>query len=154
MNKFILGIVLAAISLMAIYGTSASNQVTSWMDGADDGSSAQNNFGADDGDTDAFVAVNDTIGQINSRTPLERAGEIPQRQTFNVESAPAFGTNVQTSDATDDTGGEIVEPRPPGPETATPPAAGPPGTTNQAQNQPTQNQNQNQNQNQPVRALW
>ena len=151
MNKFILGSILAAISLMAIYGTSASNQVTSWMDGADDGPLAQNNFDADEGAADEFVAVNDTIGQINSRTPLERAGEIPQRQTVDVESAPAFGTDVQTPDATDDTGGEIVEAAPPEQETQTPPAAGEPGST-QAQNQP-QNQNQTQDQ-QPIRALW
>ncbi|MEM1251470.1 MAG: hypothetical protein AAGI69_03475 [Cyanobacteria bacterium P01_H01_bin.21] len=153
MNKFILGSILAAISLMAIYGTSTSNQVTSWMDGTDDNSSAQNNFGsAEDGANEEFVALNDNdaIGQINSRTPLERAGEIPQRQTINAESAPAFGTDIQTSDATDDTGGEIIEADPPEQEAQTPPAAGAPGSV-QGQNQPNQNQTEDQA---PIRALW
>ncbi|MGD1950598.1 MAG: hypothetical protein ACFB14_13260 [Leptolyngbyaceae cyanobacterium] len=155
MNKFILGSILAAISLMAIYGTSTSNQVTSWMDGTEDDSSAQNNFGsAEDGTNEDLVALNDsdTIGQINSRTPLERAGEIPQRQTINAESAPAFGTDVQTSNnATDDTDGEIIEADPPEQEAPTQPAAGAPGSV-QGQNQP-QNQNQTEDQ-APIRALW
>ena len=143
MNKFILGSILAAISLMAIYGTSASNRVASWMDGTDDRTSSQANSGAD-GDT--LVAANgtsDSIGNIGNRTPLERAGDIPQRQTVSPQSAPAFGTNVQT---TDDTDGEVVEPSPPAQQ---PPAASEPGTTAGGTNQANQNETQ-----QPIRALW
>lgn len=149
MNKFILGSILAAISLMAIYGTSASNRVTSWVDGTAERTSSQSNFGAaGDGDSDMLVAANgedSSIGQIGNRTPLERAGEIPQRQTVGAQSA--FGTNAQT---TDDTDNEVVEPRPPAQQR--PPAASGPGTTAGGANQ-AQNQNQNRQQ-QPIRALW
>ncbi|ESA34842.1 hypothetical protein N836_15605 [Leptolyngbya sp. Heron Island J] len=146
MNKFILGSILAAISLMAIYGTSAANRVASWVDGTTGRTSSQDNFGtAENGDSDMLVAVNgtnDSIGSIGNRTPLERAGEIPQRQTVSPQSAPAFGTNVQT---TDDTDGEVIEPSPPAQQT---PAASEPGTT-AGTNQANQNETQ-----QPIRALW
>ena len=142
MNKVILGAILAAISLMAIYGTSASNRVASWMDGTAERTSSQANFGEDD---DTLVATNgtsDSIGNIGNRTPLERAGEIPQRQTVSPQSAPAFGTNVQTTDDTDD---EVIEPNP---QAQQPPATSEPGTT-AGTNQANQNETQ-----QPIRALW
>ena len=158
MNKFILGSILAAISLMAIYGTSASKRVASWVDGVSPAPPTQSNFGqVADGANDSgandqlFVALNDTdqdfIAQVSVRTPLEKAGDIPQRQTQGVQSAPAFGTNAQSADTGDDTDGEIVTPSPPAQTTPAQPSPGtPPG-----QNQQPQNQNQNQP---PVRALW
>ncbi|MFG6106113.1 hypothetical protein [Adonisia turfae] len=157
MNKFILGGILAAISLMAIYGTSASNQVASWVDQTDDDPSSQTNFeAADDATSGTVVALNgddangNSIGIISSRTPLEKAGEIPQRQVVGVQSAPAFGINAQTNNAGDDTDGVVVEPNPTAGETAQTTPQTPPANQGQAQPQPT-NQNQNQP---PVRALW
>ena len=149
MNKFILGGILAAISLMAIYGTSASNRVTSWVDRADD-TAAQSDAGLSNGDNnETVVALNDdgttddSNGFISSQTPLERAGDIPRRQT--VGSATNFGTSTQTTN-TDDTGGEVIEPNPTeGGTNATSPETPP------ANNQAQQRQNQNQP---PVRALW
>lgn len=156
MNKFILGGILAAISLMAIYGTSASNQVASWVDQTDGDPSSQTNFeSADDGTNGTVVALNgddangNSIGIISNRTPLEKAGEIPQRQVVGVQSAPAFGTNAQTNNAEDDTGGVVVEPNPTAGETAQTTPQTPPA--NQGQGQPQPNQNQNRP---PVRALW
>lgn len=140
MNKFILGSILAAISLMAIYGTSASNRVTSWVDGSDR-TAAQSDFGqSNDGDNSQIVALNETgqVAQIGSRTPLEKAGEIPQRQTIGAQSAPAFGTEAQP--ANDDTDGEIVEADPPVQNTPAPGA--------------NQGQNQQPVQQPPIRALW
>ncbi len=155
MNKFILGSILAAISLMAIYGSSASNRVTSWVDG-ENPVATQSNFGQTNGRVnnqgtgDQLVALNETeqdaIAQIGSRTPLEKAGDIPQRQTRGVQSSPAFGTNAQSANTGDDTDGEVVTPDPsPAPNTPAQPA---PEAT-QGQPQPPQNQTQP-----PVRALW
>lgn len=145
MNKFILGSILAAISLMAIYGTSASNQVTSWMDG-EERPSTQTNFGGP-GSTD--VALNpdeenlEPFIDVSGRTPLQKAGDIPKRQTAGVASTPNFGTNP-SSGATDDTGGVPVTPTPT-PETPTGGTSG--GATNQAPAQTTQVE-------EPIRALW
>lgn len=154
MNKFILGSILAAISLMAIYGTSASNQVTSWVDGSQRTSAQSNSGSGADGanapGTDGqFVALNETDGdsftQVGNRTPLEKAGEIPQRQTVGVQSAPAFGTSTPSANTGDDTDGAPV--------TANPPAQNPPAQTAPGANQ-TPNQTPNQNQQPPIRALW
>ena len=147
MNKFILGSILAAISLMAIYGTSASNRVTSWVDGTTDRTSSQSNFGAAE-DSDMLVAANGaedgSIGRIGNRTPLEKAGDIPQRQTVGAQST--FGPSEQVTDDTDD---GVVEPRP---RAQRPPATSEPGTTDRT-NQTNQAQNQNETQ-EPIRALW
>lgn len=154
MNKFILGGILAAISLMAIYGTSASNRVTSWVDRTGD-TSAQTNFVPDgDGSDGTVVALNgneangDSIGIISSQTPLEKAGDIPRRQTLGVRSSPAI--NAQPSNTGDDTGGVVVEPNPQTGDANT--ATSPPANQGQAQQgQAQQGQNQNLP---PVRALW
>ncbi|MEM8614526.1 MAG: hypothetical protein AAGF93_21120 [Cyanobacteria bacterium P01_H01_bin.105] len=153
MNKFILGGILAAISLMAIYGTSASNRVTSWVDRSNDNTSAQTDFGAaNEGTNETFIALNDdgttndSNGIISSQTPLERAGEIPQRQTVGAQSAPNFGTSTQPTNTGDDTDGGVVNPNPTAGDTnaqETPPA------NNPGQTQSGQNQNLP-----PVRALW
>ena len=145
MNKFILGSILAAISLLAIYGTSASNRVTSWVDG-ERRTPAQPLANNDDGT--AIVAVNsdeatpEPIIDISGRTPLQRAGDIPQRQTTGIQSAPNFG-ETQPADGTDDTGGGVVTPNP-APAPAPEPAAEAPATPQPAQTAPEP----------PVRALW
>lgn len=151
MNKFILGSILAAISLMVIYGSSASNRVTSWVD-RENSTSTQSNFGPGNNQTnDQFIALNETeqdsITEIGSRTPLEKAGEIPQRQT--VQGAPAFGTNVpsNTNNTTNDTDDGILEPNPPGQTTPAQPTPAPAQTQNPPPQTPAQNQP-------PVRALW
>ena len=148
MNKFILGSILAAISLMVIYGTSASNQVTSWVDG-EEPASAQSDSGlsngGDNSDNDSFIALSPAASDrepnidLNDRTPLQKAGDIPKRQVGGVTSTPNFGTD-QSTNTGDDTGGVPVTPAPP--------AAGTPGNTAPqtpaATTQPEE----------PIRALW
>ncbi|MBT9315139.1 hypothetical protein [Leptothoe spongobia] len=155
MNKFILGGILAAISLMAIYGTSASDQVISRVDGTDRGSS-QPNFGQAKPTTDKSVlAINTTettettgtennpFTEVSARTPLEKAGTFPQRQTIGAN--PNFGTTTNTTGG-DDTDGGVVEA--PAPTTQPPTTTGgnatttPPATTTPAQTP------------EPIRALW
>ena len=137
MNKFILCSILAAISLMAIYGTTASDRVTSWVDGGD--ISAQGNNAGDD-----RVALNDTEANsdsfVVSRTPLERAGELPQRQTQprgDTAATPNFGVPEGTDTP------EVVEPAPTAEDR----------TANTAETTTNQTQNQNQTDT-PIRALW
>ncbi|MEL6130171.1 MAG: hypothetical protein AAFR24_16375 [Cyanobacteria bacterium J06627_3] len=150
MNKFILGGILAAISLMAIYGTSASNQVISRVDGTDP-TSTQSNFGpANSASGGTAVALNpdeasedDSFVEVSAQTPLEKAGTIPQRQT--VGTTPNFGATA--TNAEDDTDGEIVEPAQPEPEPPATPVGetAAPGTPAPAA--PAQAE-------EPIRALW
>ncbi|NEQ53968.1 MAG: hypothetical protein F6K11_28200 [Leptolyngbya sp. SIO3F4] len=146
MNKFILGGILAAISLMAIYGTSASEQVISRVDGTNR-TPSQANFGQETTPGDSVIALNtaesqdDTFTEVSAQTPLEKAGTFPQRQT--VGSTTNFGTTTNTT-GSDDTDGIPVEANPPAtqPPTTTgdtatsPPAAAPTPTP------------------EPIRALW
>lgn len=149
MNKFILGGILAAISLMAIYGTSASNQVVSRVDNPESISS-QGNFGqgTPTSNTNPVVALNSTdtkeakddpFVDVSAKTPLEKAGTIPQRQT--IGTTPNFGATTLTTD--DDTNGQVIEPAQPAPKapapatTTTTPAAAPATPAPK-----------------PVRALW
>ncbi|NEP61758.1 MAG: hypothetical protein F6K31_33195 [Symploca sp. SIO2G7] len=111
MNKFILGCILAVISLLAIYGTSASNRVASWVDGENRSSAqADSNNGRDDTTLGLNSAESASGPDISGRTPLQKAGDIPQRQTVGVPGSPNFGSAAQSDDATDDTGGEIIDP--------------------------------------------
>mgnify|MGYP001794472958 FL=1 len=146
MNKFILGGILAAISLMAIYGTSASNQVISRVDGTDP-TSTQSNFGpANSASGGTAVALNpdessedDPFVEVSAQTPLEKAGTIPQRQT--VGTTPNFGATPANTG--DDTDGAVVEPAPPAPEPpATPAEEAPAAPAAPAQAE------------EPIRALW
>ena len=136
MNKYILGSILAAISLMAIYGTTASDRVTSWVDGGDTASQSNS---ADD-----RVALNDTEANpdsfVVSRTPLERAGELPQRQT-QPRGGTAATQNFGAPEGTDTP--EVVEPDPVDENR----------TANTAETTTNQTQNQNQT-DAPIRALW
>ncbi|MEM7795417.1 MAG: hypothetical protein AAF579_13335 [Cyanobacteria bacterium P01_C01_bin.118] len=147
MSKFILGGILAAISLMAIYGTTASDQVISRIDGTER-PKTQSNFGQNS-DENGLVALNPTesTGSQDSsfvessvQTPLEKAGMIPQRQT--VGASPNFGATTTTTQ--DDTDGEVVEaPSPtPAPTTGGTTTTTPPATTAPAQNPA------------PIPALW
>lgn len=146
MNKLILGGILAAISLMAIYGTSSSEQVISVLDGPNS-PKTQSNFGQNTNENGP-VALNTTESagtrdgafvESGVQAPLEKAGTFPQRQT--VESSRNFGPATTP----DDTDNQVIE-APDSTETApttggtttTPPAA----TTTPAQN-PT-----------PIPALW
>ncbi|MEM1241513.1 MAG: hypothetical protein AAGI45_16880 [Cyanobacteria bacterium P01_H01_bin.26] len=143
MTKYILGSILAAISLMAIYGTTASDRVISWVDGG--GTASQGNNAGDDrvalNDTDADRTGANQDSFVVSRTPLERAGELPQRQTQRpgAQAAQNFGVPEGTDTP------EVVE-APPTVEDRTA------NTTDTPTNQ-TQNQNQNQT-DAPIRALW
>lgn len=148
MNKFILGGILAAISLMAIYGTSASDQVISRVDGTER-AKTQSNFGQN-ANENGLVALNpadstssqdDSSSFVDSsvQTPLEKAGTIPQRQT--VGASPNFGTTTTTLDDTD---GDVVEAPSP---TPAPTPGGTPATTPSATPAPAQNP-------EPIRALW
>ena len=144
MNKFILGGILAAICLMAIYGTSASDQVISKVDGGNS-TSSQTNFGQPGtADDDSVVALNATetnnteangFTELSAQTPLEKAGTIPQRQTIGATA------NF------DDTDGVAVE----APDPAAQPPATPGGnttpTTPPATPAPAQTPA-------PIRALW
>ncbi|MEM7061753.1 MAG: hypothetical protein AAF572_01125 [Cyanobacteria bacterium P01_B01_bin.77] len=150
MNKFILGSILAAISLMVIYGTSASNQVTSWVDG-EDPASAQSDSGlnsnSDNGSDDSFIALSPTESDrepnidMNDRTPLQKAGDIPKRQVGEVTSTPNFGTD-SSANTGDDTGGVPITPNPP--------AAGAPGNTPSTPQTPAATTQPEE----PIRALW
>ena len=146
MNKFILGGILAAISLMAIYGTSASNQVISRVDGTDP-TSTQSNFGpANSASGGTAVASNreeacgeEQLEEVSDETPLEKAGTIPQRQT--VGTTPNFGESA--ANVEDDTDGAVVDPAPPAPEPpATPAEEAPAAPAAPAQAE------------EPIRALW
>ncbi|MBE9066712.1 hypothetical protein IQ260_08610 [Leptolyngbya cf. ectocarpi LEGE 11479] len=149
MNKFILGSILAAISLMVIYGTSASNQVTSWVDG-EDSASAQSDSGlsnsASNDSDDSFIALNSNESErepnidINDRTPLQKAGDIPKRQIGEVTSTPNFGQPEGESDTE-----EPIVPQP---------VENPPPTDTSAGNN-TGNQPANPAPSQePIEALW
>lgn len=144
MNKFILGSILAAISLMVIYGTSASNQVTSWVDGEDQ-TSAQPDFGQSGDDSFVALSPDGTDREPNidfeDRTPLQKAGDIPKRQIGEVTSTPNFGADPP-ADTGDDTGGVPVTPNPPAAGTA-------PGTTTSPQTPAATTQTED-----PIRALW
>ncbi len=144
MNKFVLGGILAAISLLAIYGASASNRVTSWVDG-NRPSSAQTNTGQGVMQSnETLVAINsteangDAIPAISEMTPLEKAGTLPQRQTIGATSN--FGGTPSTPN-TDDTEGEVVEPNPQ--ENESPNDA---ADNDQTETQPPAQE--------PIRALW
>ncbi|MEM9805190.1 MAG: hypothetical protein AAF959_07905 [Cyanobacteria bacterium P01_D01_bin.56] len=146
MNKFVLGGILAAISLIAIYGASASNRFTSWVDGARP-SSAQTNTAQGVKQNDTLVALNsteandDAIIDVSGMTPLEKAGTLPQRQTIGATSN--FGGTPSTPN-TDDTDGEIID------------ATNPPNNDSDSSTDTADN-NQNQNQTpapEPIRALW
>lgn len=150
MNKFILGSILAAISLMVIYGTSASNQVTSWVDG-EDSASAQSDSGlsnsASTDSDDSFIALNPAESDrepnidINDRTPLQKAGDIPKRQVGGVTSTPNFGQPEGASDT--------EEPIVPQPVNENPPTNTPSGN-----NTGTQPATPVQQQQEPIKALW
>ena len=146
---------------MAIYGTSASDRVTSWMDNVARGTSAQNDdVGQSDsagtqGNQETLVALNnaeagraDNSRQpiIVSQSPLEEAGRIPQRQLPRENTRAATDT---TPTGERDTTTPVV---PPTRETTTDGNQGA-GANRRNRNQQTQNQNQTQPQT-PVRALW
>lgn len=147
MNKFILGGILAAISLMAIYGASASNRFTSWVDGSRP-SSTQTNTAQGGEQNQPLVALNsteangDAIIDVSGMTPLEKAGTLPQRQTIGATSN--FGGTPSTPN-TDDTDGEIID--------ATNPPNNDSSTDTADNNQNNQNQNQTPDPD-PIRALW
>lgn len=163
MNKVILGSILASISLLVIYGASAANRITSQLDRVGQ-RSAQTTTGqvfntdtnnpesntlvainpAEEDTDNSSVNSNDTAATDSGSQPtLEKAGDIPQRQT--IGSTPNFGTSPTSTDGADedDTGGEVVQPAP---STPTPPTdtAGNNTPTTPA---PTPNET-------PIRALW
>ena len=147
-NKYILASVLAVISLMAIYGTSASDQVTTWMDNAARGTSAQTDNAENKADEETLVSLNSTEAErantdrqpiFLSQSPLERAGQIPQRQ-LPRDDARATGDTTLVGESDTET---PVEPDPTT-DTTTEETSGTGATA--AENQtPTQT---------PVNALW
>lgn len=141
MTKSILGGILAAISLLVIYGASASNRLTSWVDGERDSSAQPASAQGNQQNNETLLALNSTeptsngIVDVSGMTPLEKAGTLPKRQT--VGATPNFGgTPATTTTTTDDTGNEVVTPNP---TPTTPPA----NTTETTQSTPA-----------PIRALW
>ncbi|MEM6254056.1 MAG: hypothetical protein AAF821_14145 [Cyanobacteria bacterium P01_D01_bin.156] len=141
MNKFVLGGILAVISLLAIYGASASNRVTSWMDGSRPSPAPTDTEKTLTPPDDSFIALTPTNAEradvnIDDMTPLEKAGTLPQRQTIGV--TPNFG-------GTDDTEGGVIEPNPSAADSE----------NNTANNNQTNQTNQNPTPDSgAIRALW
>ena len=137
MNKYLVGGILAAIALMVIYGTTASSRVASWMDGENPTAAGQ------DGQDDSRVAINPdgATGDAQSgsfltsdQTPVQQAGQLPQRQTAS-ESDPF--TTAQTDFGDDTTASDTETP-------IDPPAPNPPATPQQTTPAASE----------PIRALW
>ncbi|MEO0868507.1 MAG: hypothetical protein AAFY17_08670 [Cyanobacteria bacterium J06642_11] len=148
MSKFVLGGILAAISLMVIYGASASNRVTSWMDRDRTAATpVSNDSTVKPPSGDGLLALNttetsgDSLVDVSGMTPLEKAGTLPQRQT--IGAASNFG-GTPAAPNTDDTDGEVVTPNPQETETPNNDTAATPPTTTPAQTPATE----------PIRALW
>lgn len=144
MTKSILGGILAAISLLVIYGASASNRITSWVDGSRTSSGQPASAPGNQADNATLLALNsteptsDAIVDVSGMTTLEKAGTLPKRQTVGATSN--LGGTPATTTTTDDTENEVVTPNPPA---ATPPT----NTTGNTQSNPAPTPA-------PVRALW
>ncbi|MEO0756534.1 MAG: hypothetical protein AAFY78_06630 [Cyanobacteria bacterium J06648_16] len=134
-NKYVIGTILGLISLLVIYGASASNQVASWVDGNDREADlvSLNNDGA------RTVSQADSTPSDRNLTPLQKAGQLPQRQTIVEESAEGDQIRVQPLENAPTT---QVQAQP----TETTPEADPAPTVTR---QPAQAENP-----EPVRALW
>jgi FtsZ-interacting cell division protein ZipA len=118
MNKYVVGGILGAISLLVIFGASASNRVARWVDSEEamTTSLSSNTAGANtvsaqsnrSGST-RLVSLNETgtTTQTNTNlTPMQKAGELPQRQTLieadrttevRTTAAPTTTTSPQTT---------------------------------------------------------
>jgi hypothetical protein len=123
MNKYIVGSILGVISLLVIFGASASNRVARWVDSEETTAtrvSATNATGAtsslrseaDRGSSTKLISLNQTgtATQTNTNlTPMQKAGELPQRQTvidanrtteLRTTAAPATTQPTQPTTAT------------------------------------------------------
>lgn len=99
-EKYVIGAVLGLISLLVIYGASASNRVASWVDGPasgrDDLVGLNNNDAQAQGDSSG--SQRDSIAADGDLTPLEKAGQLPQRQTVIDANAEADDIRIQPLD--------------------------------------------------------
>lgn len=138
MNKYLVGGILAAIALMVIYGTTASSRVASWMDGENPTAAGQ------EGRDDSRVAINPdgATGDAQSgsfltsdQTPVQQAGQLPQRQTATAPDPDSFDT-AQTDFGDGTPASDTEAPIDPTPS----PPATPQQTTPAAS--------------EPIRALW
>jgi hypothetical protein len=86
MNKYVVGSILAAISLLVIYGASASNRVVSWVDdpGGRPASNGEGTLVGLNSTEDRGQPAQQIVAQVNESDldPLQKAGQLPQRQTF------------------------------------------------------------------------
>lgn len=142
MNKYVVGGILAVISLLAIFGASASNRVVRWADNPN-GKNAPL-VGLNDSETASnqpATADRELVAQVNEaeQTPLQRAGQFPQRQAFTE----ADGQTTEVIEINRDNATPVAEADT---ETTTPAVPAQPANTQPA---PTVTNNP-----QPVRALW
>jgi len=148
-QKYVIGTVLGLISLLVIYGASASNRVASWVDGPASGraASGQDSIVSLNSDGNATVSQNDSsvVADPNNLTPMQKAGQFPQRQTVVEQSAQADEIRVQPLEASDTQAQQTTT------ETATTTT---PTTTSQADPAPTVTQPAQTTNPEPVRALW
>ncbi|NEP15652.1 MAG: hypothetical protein F6J97_01975 [Leptolyngbya sp. SIO4C1] len=88
MNKYIIGGILSGIAMLVIYGATSSDRVVRWMDGED----------RTEADFVSYDSSDQLIAQVDDEnlTPLQKAGNLPQRQTFaqptqsdDITAAPA-----------------------------------------------------------------
>lgn len=123
-NKYLIGSILAGISLLVIFGARASNRVASWVDGGEAAAIA-------DGQGPQAQPAFFTAQADENLTPLQQAGNLPQRQTFIEPDT----TSTSISQA----------------PTTTPPATAQPATT---AGQGVVNPPADPSPTRPVRALW
>ncbi|MEO1591412.1 MAG: hypothetical protein AAFU71_08995 [Cyanobacteria bacterium J06632_22] len=145
-EKIVVGSVLGLISLLVIYGASASNRVASWVDGTASGRTDLVGLNSD-GTSDRAVAQDSrstsnssTPVDLNNLTPMEKAGQLPQRQTVVEPSAQADEIRVQPLETA--------------PTAQTTTAGTTPSNTTQPDPAPTVTQPTQETNPAPVRALW
>ncbi len=140
-EKYVIATVLGLISLLVIYGASASNRVASWVDGP--GSGRSDTVGLNSSGDRAVAQGDSTTVDPANLTPLQKAGQFPQRQTVVEQSAQADEIRVQPLENTSTAQAQ--------PSTETTSAA--PANT-QADPAPTVTQPAQETNPEPIRALW
>lgn len=91
MNRYILGAMLAGAAALMMYGIGSSDNVANWIDNAGQNSSGGANQVANSNNPDAVAGAE----------PVERAGQLAQRQT--PEESPAAASNYSPPEQSADT---------------------------------------------------
>ncbi|MBE9079820.1 hypothetical protein IQ241_21410 [Romeria aff. gracilis LEGE 07310] len=102
-NKYVVGGVIFGILLLVIYGARASNRFAGWVDGDEvrTAESGSGRFVSSDSSQSAGRSADGETRIVQQPSadlsPLEQAGELPQRQTSQVQTADSSDNFTDTT---------------------------------------------------------